>query len=61
MTVPMGFAAFKEQRDPPAREMVEDRYNIVHWAKMESGGHFAAWEEPTLFAEEVAGFFDRWR
>jgi hypothetical protein len=34
---------------------------IVHWAKMERGGHFAAWEAPTLFAEEVAGFFDRWR
>jgi len=61
MTVPMGFAAFREQRDPPSRAMVEDRYNIVHWNEMQHGGHFAAWEEPALFAQEVAGFFDRWR
>jgi microsomal epoxide hydrolase len=61
MTVPMGFAEFKELRDPPSHDMVEDRYTIVHWARMERGGHFAAWEEPALFASEVAGFFDRWR
>ncbi len=59
--VPMGFAAFPGETPPPPRSLVEQRFNIVHWAQMPSGGHFAAWEEPEIFAEEVAGFFDRWR
>lgn len=44
IAVPLGFAEFHEQRDPPPR-----------------GGHFAAWEQPGLFADEVASFFDEWR
>ncbi|HEX8101104.1 MAG TPA: epoxide hydrolase [Solirubrobacteraceae bacterium] len=31
--------------------------NLVHWNEVDRGGHFAAWEQPELFAEEVrAGF-----
>lgn len=59
--VPLGFAEFKEMRDPPPREAIAQMYNLVSWHKMPRGGHFAAWEEPELFADEVAGFFDQWR
>jgi pimeloyl-ACP methyl ester carboxylesterase len=55
--VPMGFAAFPGETPPPPRSLAEQRFNIVHWALMPRGGHFAAWEEPELFADEVAGFF----
>ena len=58
--VPLGFAEFREMRDPPPRAAIESMYNLVSWHKMPRGGHFAAWEEPELFAEEVADFFDQW-
>lgn len=32
-------------------------YNIVRWREMDRGGHFAAMEEPTLFADDVREFF----
>jgi len=41
----------------PSREMAEKAYNIVRYKSMPSGGHFAAFEEPQLFAEDVAEFF----
>ncbi|MET0587479.1 MAG: epoxide hydrolase [Novosphingobium sp.] len=61
IAVPMGFAEFPGETPPPPRSAAEKRFNIVHWEKMPRGGHFAAWEQPELFAGEVAGFFDRYR
>ena len=61
IAVPMGFARFPRETIPPPRAAAEKRFNIVHWQELPKGGHFAAWEQPELFAEEVAGFFDRWR
>lgn len=58
---PMGFARFPRETPPPPREVAERHFNVVSWNEMPRGGHFAAWEEPELFAGEVAGFFDRWR
>lgn len=57
--VPMGFARFPAETPPPPRSLAERRFNIVSWNEMPRGGHFAAWEEPRLFADEVAGFFGR--
>ena len=59
--VPMGFAAFPAETPPPPRSLAEQRFNITHWAEMPRGGHFAAWEEPELFAGDVAGFFAPWQ
>ncbi|WP_375397479.1 epoxide hydrolase family protein [uncultured Sphingomonas sp.] len=62
IAVPTGFAEFPaEFLPPPPRAAVEQDFNLVHWRRMAKGGHFAAWEQPAAFAEEVAGFFDRWR
>jgi len=58
ITVPTGFAEFPAEFIPPApRAAVEKTMNIVRWTKMPKGGHFAAWEQPTLFAQEVGEFF----
>ena len=60
--VPTGFAEFPaEFLPPPPRAAVEQDFNLVHWRRMAAGGHFAAWEQPVLFAAEVAGFFAQWR
>jgi pimeloyl-ACP methyl ester carboxylesterase len=41
----------------PPREWVERGYDVARWTPMPRGGHFAAWEEPDLLAEEIRGFF----
>jgi pimeloyl-ACP methyl ester carboxylesterase len=36
------------------RRWAERRFtNIVHWNELDRGGHFAAWEQPGLFINEV--------
>jgi pimeloyl-ACP methyl ester carboxylesterase len=40
------------------RSWVERGYpNLVYFNEVEAGGHFAAWEEPQLFSEEVRATF----
>lgn len=39
------------------RKAVEAAYNLVQYTDMASGGHFAAFEEPELLAEDVRKFF----
>jgi len=31
--------------------------NIIHWGELDRGGHFAAWEQPELFSEEIRASF----
>jgi epoxide hydrolase len=33
------------------------RYNVVHYQRLERGGHFAAYEAPDLFVEDVRTFY----
>jgi pimeloyl-ACP methyl ester carboxylesterase len=56
--VPTGMALFPEETPAnPPREWVERGYDVARWTPMPRGGHFAAWEEPDLLAEEIRGFF----
>jgi pimeloyl-ACP methyl ester carboxylesterase len=43
---------------PASRSWVETLYpHVIYFHEADRGGHFAAWEEPQLFSEEVrAGF-----
>jgi pimeloyl-ACP methyl ester carboxylesterase len=55
--VPTGVANFPHDLLAfPPRAMVERAYPVVHWTDMPRGGHFAAWEEPTLFVSDVRAF-----
>jgi pimeloyl-ACP methyl ester carboxylesterase len=31
--------------------------NLIYWNEVDKGGHFAAWEEPELFAAELRAAF----
>ena len=42
---------------PAPREWAERRFDVQRWAEMPRGGHFAAWEEPELPAEEIRACF----
>ncbi|MET0635272.1 MAG: epoxide hydrolase family protein [Chitinophagaceae bacterium] len=55
--VPMGVAAFPDPVFlPTPRSFVKKTYNIVHWSKMDRGGHFAALEEPALMLKDLQDF-----
>jgi pimeloyl-ACP methyl ester carboxylesterase len=60
--VPTGIARYpKEEILRFPRSWVEARYHVTHWAEMPRGGHFAAMEEPELFADDVVAFFQTLR
>ncbi|MYE45472.1 MAG: epoxide hydrolase [Chloroflexi bacterium] len=54
---PMAFARFRGEPWTAPRPLVERSFNLVRWSEPEHGGHFAAMEQPQLFAEDVATFF----
>ncbi len=58
VTVPTGVAVFPKEIVTPVRRWMEDRYSdIRHWREMPKGGHFAAFEQPALFIDDVRAYF----
>jgi epoxide hydrolase len=56
--IPAGASAFPKDIMPVPRSWMEQRYaNMVYWNDMPSGGHFAAWEQPDLFVDELRKCF----
>jgi pimeloyl-ACP methyl ester carboxylesterase len=55
--VPTGVTDFPAERARSPRAWIEQRYNLVHFTSQPRGGHFAAIEQPGLFAADVAAFF----
>jgi pimeloyl-ACP methyl ester carboxylesterase len=55
--LPTGVAAFPKEIIPASRSWCEPTYNITHWTTMPRGGHFAAFEQPELFVDDVRAFF----
>jgi pimeloyl-ACP methyl ester carboxylesterase len=51
-------SAFGEEIYQAPRSWAERAYpKLIYYNKLDRGGHFAAWEQPQLFSEEVrAGF-----
>jgi pimeloyl-ACP methyl ester carboxylesterase len=56
--VPTGCSMFPREMPRPSRRWAARRYtDIRHWHELDRGGHFAAFEQPALFVEEVRSFF----
>jgi pimeloyl-ACP methyl ester carboxylesterase len=56
--IPFGFTTFPGEIWKTPRSWVEESYpNVVYFNEVDRGGHFAAWEEPQLFAEELRAAF----
>jgi pimeloyl-ACP methyl ester carboxylesterase len=55
--LPTGVAAFPREIFRPPRHWCEANYNIARWTVMPRGGHFAAFEQPELFVDDVRTFF----
>ena len=56
--IPAAVSVFPDEIYAPPRSWAEEAYpKLIHYNKLDKGGHFAAWEQPQLFSEEVrAGF-----
>ncbi|MFL5951217.1 MAG: epoxide hydrolase family protein [Gaiellaceae bacterium] len=57
-TIPFGFTTFPGEIWRTPRSWVEASYpNVIYFNEVDSGGHFAAWEVPELFATELRAAF----
>jgi pimeloyl-ACP methyl ester carboxylesterase len=58
ISIPVAVSVFPDELYPAPRSWAEQAFpNMVHYNKLNKGGHFAAWEQPKLLSEEVrAGF-----
>jgi pimeloyl-ACP methyl ester carboxylesterase len=58
VSIPVAVSVFPDELYPAPRSWTERAYpQLIHYNKLPKGGHFAAWEQPQLFSEEVrAGF-----
>jgi pimeloyl-ACP methyl ester carboxylesterase len=62
VSLPVGFTTFPGERFRAPRSWVELSYpNLTYFNEVDRGGHFAAWEQPQLFAEELRAAFRRLR
>jgi len=58
VSLPAGFTTFPGEVFRAPRSWVELAYpNLTYFNEVDKGGHFAAWEEPELFSEEIRAAF----
>src|SRR5436189_575346 len=58
VSLPVGFTTFPGELWRTPRSWVEQSYpNVAYFHEVDRGGHFAAWEEPELFATEMRAAF----
>ena len=58
ISVPSGVSSFPGEIWRPSRRWAERRFTDLRWFRdLPRGGHFAAWEQPELFVDQVRGFF----
>jgi pimeloyl-ACP methyl ester carboxylesterase len=60
--VPVGCSIFPKEIFRTSRRWAEKRFGpLLHWNELEKGGHFAAFEQPATFVDEVRTCFRRVR
>jgi pimeloyl-ACP methyl ester carboxylesterase len=59
ITIPFAISVFPDELYQAPRSWAERAYphNLIHYNRLERGGHFAAWEQPELFAAEMRASF----
>jgi pimeloyl-ACP methyl ester carboxylesterase len=54
VSIPVAVSVFPDELYPAPRSWAERAYpKLIHYNKLDKGGHFAAWEQPKLLSEEV--------
>ena len=59
ITIPFAISVFPDELYQAPRSWAERAYphNLIHYNQLDRGGHFAAWEQPQLFADEMRASF----
>jgi pimeloyl-ACP methyl ester carboxylesterase len=59
ITIPFAISVFPDELYQAPRSWAEQAYphNLIHYNQLDRGGHFAAWEQPQLFSEEMRAAF----
>jgi pimeloyl-ACP methyl ester carboxylesterase len=58
VSLPVAYTVFPDELIQAPRSWAEKVYpNLVYFNEVDRGGHFAAWEEPQLFSEELRAAF----
>ena len=58
VTIPVAMTVFPGEQYEAPRSWAELAYpNLIYYHQVDRGGHFAAWEQPQLFAEELRAAF----
>lgn len=58
ITIPVAVSAFPDELYQAPRSWTEKAYpKLIHYNKLDKGGHFAAWEQPQLFVDEMRSSF----
>ena len=54
VSLPVAVSVFPDELYPAPRSWTEKAYpKLIHFNKVAKGGHFAAWEQPEIFCQEV--------
>jgi len=62
ITMPVACSIFPKEILPAPRKWVERHCtNLVYWNDLDTGGHFAAWEQPEVFVRELRAAFGQMR
>ena len=58
VTIPVATTVFPSEQYQAPRSWAEQAYpNLIYYNQVNKGGHFAAWEQPQLFTEELRAAF----
>jgi pimeloyl-ACP methyl ester carboxylesterase len=58
VAIPVAVSAFPDEIYTAPRSWTEKAYSkLIHYNRLPKGGHFAAWEQPALFVEEMRASF----
>jgi len=58
ITIPVAVSSFPDEIYAAPKNWAEKAYpKLIHYNKLDKGGHFAAWEQPQLFTEELRASF----
>ena len=58
VSIPVAVSVFPGEQYEAPRSWTEKAYpKLIHYNKLDKGGHFAAWEQPLLFADEIRAAF----
>jgi pimeloyl-ACP methyl ester carboxylesterase len=56
--IPTAVSVFPDEIYAAPRSWAERAYpKLIHYNRLDKGGHFAAWEQPKLFSEELRAAF----